>query len=205
MAETPKARLILASGSAGRRQMLVAAGIDCAVIPSKVDEASVRRSLEANGRALDPAGLAQVLARAKAEDVSREHPDALVIGGDQVLALGSAIYEKPRDLAEARRHLETFRGRLHELHSAVALAENGKATWTHTGTASMTMRLFSRGFIDSYLAREGQGVCTSVGAYKLEGWGIQLFESIEGDYFTILGLPLLPLLNELRRRRAIAS
>ena len=185
--------------------MLQAAGVTFETIPSQVDEPAIRRSLEANGQPPDPATLARVLAHAKAEDVSREHPDALVIGSDQVLALGTRIYEKPGDLDAARRHLESFRGRMHELHAAVAVATGGKADWSHVGTASLTMRLFSRPFIDDYLARAGPDVIASVGAYKLEGLGIQLFEAIEGDYFTILGMPLLPLLAELRRRKAIRS
>ena len=205
MAEPAKPRLILASASRSRGQMLAAAGVEFTVIPSKVDEPELRRKLEADGRKREPSELAGFLARAKAEDVSRENPGALVIGADQVLSLGSTIYGKPKDLDEARRHLNSFRGRLHELHSAVALAENGAIVWSDCRTASLTMRLFSRAFVDDYLARVGSEVCQSVGAYQLEGLGLQLFEAVEGDYFTILGLPLLPLLAQLRSRRAISS
>ncbi len=203
--QAPAKKLILASGSRGRRQMLEAAGLEFEVIPSQVDERAIREAMEGDGDAIDPEDLAEVLARAKAEDVSRERPDALVIGADQVLALGERIYEKPKDLAEARQHIASFRGQTHALHSAVALAAGGQTGWTHTDTALMTMRAFSEAFADRYVDRAGPVICTSVGAYQLEGLGIQLFERIEGDYFTILGMPLLPLLEELRNRKAIVA
>ena len=198
-------QLILASGSRSRRQMLEAAGLQFEVVPSKVDERAVRDALQGEGCAIDPADLAEVLARAKAEDVSRERPGALVIGADQVLALGDTIYEKPKDLAEARRHIWSFRGRTHALHSAVALSVGGETQWTTSDTALMTMRAFSPAFADAYVDRAGPVICQSVGAYQLEGLGMQLFEEIDGDYFTILGLPLLPLLAELRNRGALQA
>ncbi len=197
--------LILASGSRSRRQMLEAAGLTFEVLPSNVDERAIREALEGDGDAVDAADLAEVLARAKAEDVSRARPEALVIGADQVLALGDTIYEKPRDLADARRHIWSFRGKTHALHSAVALAIGGETDWTTTDTAEMTMRSFSSAFADTYVDRAGPVICQSVGAYQLEGLGLQLFERIEGDYFTILGLPLLALLEELRNRGVIQS
>ena len=198
-------RIILASGSASRRQMLSAAGIAFAVTPSAVDESALRRQMENVPGRLDPGVLALALARAKAEDVSAREHAALVIGGDQVLALGDRIYEKPRDMAEARRHLTEFRGATHVLHSAAALAIGGRAVWSIAASARMTMRPFSNAFLDDYLARAGPVVCTSVGAYQLEGAGIQLFENIDGDYFTNLGLPLLPLLAVLRTRKALVT
>ena len=201
----PAKKIILASGSRSRRQMLEAAGLSFEVVPSQVDERAVRLAMKGDGDAIDPADLAEVLARAKAEDVSQEWPDALVIGADQVLALGERIYEKPKDLADARQHIARFRGQTHALHSVVALAVGGQTDWTHADTALMTMRAFSEAFADQYVDRAGPVICSSVGAYQLEGLGIQLFERIEGDYFTILGMPLLPLLAELRNRGAIVA
>ena len=197
--------LILASGSRSRRQMLEAAGLTFEVLPSRVDERAIRDALEGDGDPIDPTDLAEVLARAKAEDVSRDRPDALVIGADQVLALGDTIYEKPKDLAEARRHIWSCRGKTHALHSAAALAVGGETGWTATDTAEMTMRDFSSAFADAYVDRAGPAICQSVGAYQLEGLGMQLFERIEGDYFTILGLPLLALLEELRNRGVLQT
>ncbi len=195
------AQLILASGSSARRQMLASAGVTFAVHPADVDEDAIRATL-ANP---DPMHVARVLARAKAEEVSRRNPHALVIGSDQVLALGHTIYTKPSGIAEARTALRSLSGRRHHLHSAVVLASNGTRIWDHLDTAALHMRDVSDAFLDDYLARAGARVCTSVGAYELEGLGIQLFESIEGDYFTILGMPLLPLLTELRARGVIAT
>jgi len=196
-------RLILASQSRSRRQMLEAAGLSFEAVASSVDEARLRREMEAAGADLRPAAVARALAVAKAEDVSRAHPEALVIGGDQVLALGDRIFEKPADLAAARGHLEAFRGTTHILVSAVALAEGGRAIWQHDEAASLAVRRFSPAFLDRYLETAGDEVCQSVGAYQLEGLGAQLFDRIEGDYFTILGLPLIALLGELRAREVI--
>lgn len=199
--------IILASGSLSRRQMLEAAGLAFQVVPSSVNEPALRRQLEAkspSGR-IAPEQLAAKLAKAKAEDVSRAHPAALVIGADQVLALGSRIFEKPKDLAEARRHIADFKGRAHALHAAVTIAIGGAEVWAYCDTSRMTMRNYSDAFADTYVARAGDAICSSVGAYQLEGLGIQLFEKIEGDYFTVLGLPLLPVLAELRRRGALQA
>ncbi|MGE5510684.1 MAG: Maf family nucleotide pyrophosphatase [Bacteroidota bacterium] len=205
MAEARARDLVLASGSRSRRQMLEAAGASFAVEPAEVDENAIRETLQAGDNAIDPADVAEVLARAKAEAVSRKRPDALVIGADQVLALDDEIFEKPRGLDGARAHLRRLRGRAHQLHSAVVLAERGEVVWSYADTADLTMRTFSDQFLDDYLRRAGPIVCESVGAYQLEGLGIQLFQRIEGDYFTILGLPLLPLLAELRTRGALAA
>lgn len=183
--------------------MLQAAGLSFEAIASDVDEPQVRRALEASGPDASPKAIACALAAAKAVDVSRARPDALVIGGDQVLALGDRIFEKPGTLAGARDHLMAFRGKTHVLVSAVALAKAGQIVWQHVETASLTVRSFSPAFLDRYLAAAGEDVCQSVGAYQLEGLGAQLFERIEGDYFTILGLPLIALLGELRARGMI--
>ena len=199
------AEIILASGSAIRRQLLALAGVVFAVHPADVDEAALKAEMLNESDCVDAGQVAAVLARAKAEAVSRLQPRALVIGADQVLALGTRMFDKPANLAEARDHLDRFRGRTHELHSAVVLAQDGCAVWGTAEMASLTMRPFSDAFLDAYIARAGERICKSVGAYELEGLGLQLFERIDGDYFTILGLPMLPLLAELRARGAIPT
>jgi septum formation protein len=205
MPDGAQTSLILASISRTRRAMLEAAGLEFAVVPSGVDERAVRETLLADNGPIDPADLAELLARAKAEQVSRRNPEVLVIGADQVLALESEVFDKPADLDTARDTLVRLRGRTHQLHSAVAIAEAGNATWTCVDTAHMTMRRFSMEFLGQYLARAGAAVLESVGAYQIEGVGIQLFERIEGDYFTVLGVPLLPLLQELRSRSIVVA
>jgi septum formation protein len=195
-------QILLASASRARREMLAAAGIAFTVQPADVDEPAVRGALAAE---TPPAEVAAVLARTKATDVGARHRDSLVIGADQVLAFGDEILTKPGDEAGARVTLTKLRGKTHELHSAVAFAEDGRITWTHAATARLTMRDFSDAFLEEYLLRAGDRIGGSVGAYELEGPGVQLFERIEGDYFTILGLPLLPVLAELRARDVIAQ
>jgi septum formation protein len=192
--------LILGSGSPYRRTMLEAAGVGFRVVPADVDEAALKRSL---ARQTSPADVAEALARAKAAAVSAAHPDALVIGADQVLALGDELFDKPHDLAAARKQLERLRGNTHRLVSAVALAQRGEIVWTHLDEAVMSMRAFSAEFLERYIAQAGPELCRIVGAYEIEGPGIQLFERVEGDHFTIIGLPLLPLLAELRARGVI--
>jgi septum formation protein len=137
--------------------------------------------------------------------VSRDHPHAVVIGADQTLSLGQSVFTKPRDMSDARESLLKLRGTAHELHSAVALAEHGNISWSHTDTARLKLREFSATAVDEYLARVGIDVCRSVGAYEIEGPAIQLFDAVDGDYFTILGLPLLPLLAELRARKVLLA
>ena len=197
--------LILASGSRARREMLESAGLTFRVVPADVDEEAHRQSMSEHVVNGGPRRVAQVLARVKAEEVSRRFPHALVIGADQVLALGAEVFTKPADLAAARVALERLAGRVHHLHSAVALARGGTQVWAHMDSAALTMRTMSSAFLDGYIERAGERICASVGAYELEGLGVQLFERIEGDYFTILGLPLLPLLGELRRLGQIAG
>jgi septum formation protein len=205
---TPKSsvsQIILASTSRARREMLAAAGVAFTVEAADVDEPAIRKTLLAAKSAATPPQIADALARAKAEDVSQRHKGLLVIGGDQVLALGTELLTKSKDEAAARATLKKLRGMTHELHSAVALAVDGRVLWTHTGTARLRMRDFSDAFLEEYLTRAGDRIGQSVGAYELEGLGVQLFDKIEGDYFTVLGLPLLPLLAELRAHGMIAA
>lgn len=195
--------IVLASTSRARRELLAAAGVAFTVEAADVDEPAVRAKL-GSGRRVEPRHVAEVLAAAKAEDVGGKRPGSLVIGADQVLALGDELLSKAPTLEAARTTLRKLRGRTHELHSAVAFAQKGKVAWAHVATARLTMRDFSDAFLDDYLKRAGDSVGQSVGAYELEGLGVQLFERIEGDYFTILGLPLLPVLAELRARGVLA-
>jgi septum formation protein len=205
MQSTTAPEVILASGSAARRQLLEAAGVPFRVVPSAVDEDLVRADLARTHPDAHGTQIARLLARAKAEDVSWRHPAALVIGADQVLEAGHEIFNKPKDLAAARRHLLALAGRAHRLVSAVSLAEGGTEIWQDLDVATLTMRDLGETSVDAYLAAVGERVCACVGAYELEGRGVQLFDDIDGDYFTILGLPLLPLLAELRRRSIMAS
>lgn len=197
--------LILASESRARREMLTAAGLTFEAVSSGVDERAERAAMMSKAERIDATSLAQHLAGVKAEAVSRTQPDALVIGGDQILALGSEVFEKPADLGAARKSLMRLRGREHALHSAVVLAEKGRVVWRHVQTARLVMRSFSEDFLDAYLGAVGSRVLGVVGAYELEGRGVQLFERIEGDYFTILGMPLLALVEELRRRKVLTA
>ena len=203
MADLSGSRLVLASASPFRRRMLEAAGLGFAVVAPDVDEAAVKSRLLRSGSSSRE--IAQGLAVAKAEVVSAHLPEALVIGADQVLACGAEMFNKPASVAEAREQLVRLRGKSHELHTAVALAAAGKAVWTRLQTATLTMRPFSDAFLADYLARLGERVRRTVGAYEIEGPGIQLMERIEGDMFTVIGLPLLALLSELRARGAIAT
>ncbi len=189
-------KLVLASASSVRRRLLSDAGIAHVVDPADLDEDAIKKEGLAKG--LTPADVAGRLAAEKALAVSARHPGMTVLGADQVLVLGGRIYDKPRDLAAARLHLLDFRGRRHDLLSAVALARDGRVIWSHLETAEMHVRAFDDAFLDDYLAQEGDSVLSSVGCYRLESRGLQLFERIDGDYFTVLGLPMLPLLAALR-------
>ena len=192
-------RLILASGSAARKAMLGAAGLAFDVIPAAVDEGEMRSGMSRSGAHPEAADVASSLAVEKALAISRAHPDALVIGADQVLALGRRMFTKAATVDEARAALLDLKGRTHELVSAVALAERGHVVWQTFDSAQMTMRKFTDAFLESYLAQAGSTILNCVGCYEIEGAGVQLFERIDGDYFTILGMPLLPLLAELRK------
>jgi nucleoside triphosphate pyrophosphatase len=193
--------LVLASGSKIRRTLLVAAGVALEVAPSDIDE----RAAEAAAPSSSPAAVAALLARAKASAVARLHPGRLVLGADQVLALGDRRFTKPADRAAARAQLRALAGRAHELHSAIAFVQDGKVLFEHASTARLTMRAFSDTFLDRYLEAAGAAATESVGAYQLEGLGVQLFESVDGDYFTVLGLPLLAALDFLRRHGCLVS
>ncbi len=198
-------RLILASGSAARRLMLEAAGLTFEIIPAGIDEAAIRATMMADNACVEASDIAAVLAAEKAVSIARRHPDALVIGSDQVLALGSRFFSKAGSMSDARDTLDRLRGRTHELVSAVALAQGEDVVWHALDTARMTMRRFSDEFLGAYLTRMGARALGSAGGYELEGLGVQLFERIEGDYFTILGMPLLPLLGELRQRGMVTA
>lgn len=191
-------RLILASASSARKAMLAGAGVAFDISPANIDEDALRRSMSAESETVEAVDVAISLAVEKALSVARAHPDALVIGSDQILAKGRRMFSKTSSVAEARDVLTRLRGHTHELVSAVAIAKGDIVLWQSCDSAQLTMRRFSDAFLDDYLARAGDGVLQSVGCYHLEGLGVQLFEKIEGDYFTILGMPLLPLLAELR-------
>jgi septum formation protein len=194
-------KLILASGSPFRKAMLVNAGLDMEAIPAEVDERSLEAPLQNSG--VSPEDVALVLAEAKAVEVSQRNPGRLVLGCDQTLSLGDEVFHKPADMEGARRHLLALSGKTHQLNSAAVLVRDGNVLWRHVGIANLTMRHLDPAFIGRHLARVGKKALASVGAYQIEGEGIQLFEKIEGDYFTIVGLPLLAVLAELRSLGAI--
>ncbi len=189
-----KQPLILASQSRARQMLLANAGISFEAVPADIDE----RSVQKNSGLSAPGEIAGLLAREKALFVSSKNPGRYVVGADQTLALGSRLFSKPAGRAQAADQLRLLAGHTHELHSAVAVARDGKIMFSDVGVARMTMRRLDESEIEAYLDQAGQAVTTSVGAYQLEGLGVHLFERIEGDHFTILGLPLLPLLAFLR-------
>ena len=194
------APLVIASKSAARRAVLEAAGIPVEIRPADIDE----RAIEAAAGGGDPAGVARLLACAKAKAVSAALPGRLVMGADQTLSLGGRRFSKPADRAAARAQLADLRGRTHELHSGVAVVRDGTVLFAQVDVARLTMRAFGDDFLERYLDATGDLVQTSVGGYQLERIGIQLFERVDGDHFTILGLPLLPLLAYFRREGALA-
>ncbi|MCA0275180.1 MAG: Maf-like protein [Proteobacteria bacterium] len=194
-------KIILASGSPFRKKLLENAGIEVEAIPADLDERALEAPLAESGAS--PEDVAMVLAEAKAVAVSEEHPGRLVLGCDQTLSLGDEVFHKPDDMEGARRHLLKLSGKTHHLNSAVVLVRDGETLWRHVGIASLTMRKLDPAFIGRHLARVGDKALSSVGAYQIEGEGIQLFDKVEGDYFTIVGLPLLPVLEELRKLGAI--
>ena len=192
-------RLILASKSAARRAVLTDAGVPFTVQVADVDEDALKTP------GVDPVELAVELARAKALAVSRHDAEAWVLGADQTLAFDGGLISKAPTLAAARERLVAMRGRTHQLHSGAALARNGQVVWSGVDTVEMKMRDFSDAFLDAYLTAEAEALLACVGSYRLEGLGSQLFEAVEGDYFTVLGLPLWPVLAELRRAGVILS
>ena len=193
--------LILASASRSRSTMLTAAGVVFEAIPADVDESALKQEMNAAG----PEAVASALAQAKALVVSARVPGALVIGADQMLECDGRWFDKPTDQPAARRQLLALRGRSHRLISAVVVVCDGGVLWEHRDDARLAMRHFSETFLNEYLAAAGPAVQASVGAYQLEGRGAQLFDSVAGDFFTILGLPLLPLLAFLRREGILTS
>lgn len=195
-ADTPPPAVVLASGSRFRAAMLEAAGVPLTVDPPAVDEDAVKRAMRETDSGA--AETAEALAALKAQQAGGRHPGALVIGADQMLECESSWFDKPADRTQARKTLLALRGRAHDLITAVCVVSDGLILWHHVAHARLTMRAFSDAFLESYLDRIGSAACDSVGAYQLEGLGAQLFSRIEGDHFTIVGLPLLPLLDFLR-------
>ncbi len=192
-----RAALTLASKSEARASLLRGAGLTINIAPPGVDEDALKLAMRAE--ALSPKDQAEYLAEMKAVKVSAAKP-GLVLGGDQMLSLDGEGFDKPQSLDEAAHRLHQFQGKMHHLETAIVIAENGEAIWRHVSRPRLTMRALGADEIDAYLKTVGEDVLASVGAYKLEGPGVQLFSAIEGDYFSILGLPLLPLLGFLRGR-----
>ena len=196
MIEQGEIALVLASGSAARKNMLCAAGLDFDVVPADIDEGKIKDDMVAQG-----AGAAQIalsLAKEKAEKISRQKPEKYIIGSDQVLTFGDRIYDKAKDKKEARTRLQKFQGGEHFLTSAVCVYKNGQYLWHKTDAASLKMHSMNDPQIDQYIEQAGDIVTQCVGCYAIEGIGLQLFHDIRGDYFTILGMPLLPLLTYIR-------
>jgi septum formation protein len=195
--------LILASASPARRQLLAAAGIEFALEPACLNEELIKQKFRNERQSAADCALA--LAEAKAGTVAAKRPDALVIGADQILDCEGEWFDKPADIGDVRTQLQSLRGLTHELITAACVMEDRARVWHTLSSAQLSMRRFSDAFLDWYVAAEGPGVLGSVGAYRLEGRGIQLFEKIKGDYFAILGLPLLELAHFLRKRQALGS
>lgn len=193
--------LILASQSPFRRMLMENAGLAFRTQAAEIDERAAEAALAAGNPT--PQEIAEALAIEKARDVAGRNPGALVVGSDQTLSLDGRVFHKPADMAEAKSHLMAMSGRTHSLNCGIALVRDGETLWSHVSIAHLTMRPLPEAFIDRHLARVGTRVLASVGAYQLEGEGVQLFERIDGDYFTILGLPLLSLLAKLRDLGAI--
>ena len=192
--------LILATQSRARQMLLANAGLDFEAVPAEIDE----RGIQQSSGLTSPGDIAALLAREKARAVSGRRPGQFVVGADQTLALGTRLFSKPAGRAQAAEQLRALAGNRHELHSAVAVARDGKILFETVSVAGMTMRPLTGAEIEAYLNAAGEAVTSSVGAYQLEGLGVHLFERIEGDHFTILGLPLLPLLAFLRSERLLA-
>jgi septum formation protein len=201
LAGTPP--VVLASASAIRAELLTRAGVAVIRDAAGVDEAEVKRSFQREG--LDAARCAEALATAKATRVSGRHIGALVVGADQILDCAGTWFDKPVDRADARAQLIALRGKRHELATAVVVTQNGAVLWRHVERPRLAMRDFSDRFLDDYLETLGDDVLTAVGAYQIESRGAQLFARIDGDYFAILGLPLLPLLDFLRGHGVVLS
>ncbi|HWU55293.1 MAG TPA: Maf family protein [Rhizomicrobium sp.] len=193
--------LVLASGSMSRKALLTAAGVTFIADPADLDEGALMASLKQAGAE----AMAQSLAEQKALTVSRRHPGKTVLGGDSVIAFGDDYLSKCANVDEARGLLQRLSGHTHLLVSVAALARDGRLLWAHASPCRMTMRVLSPQFLEEYLAREGEAILSSVGCYHFEGRGAQLFDKVEGDYFSVLGLPLLPVLVQLRKEGLLVS
>lgn len=196
-------KIILASGSEIRATLLRNAGVDFDVAIARIDEDMLRRSLEAEGAS--PRDVADALAETKAAKVAMKNPDKLVIGCDQVLDFEGQVFSKPRDIDDARQQLVSLRGNRHQLLSAIVVFHENQPVWRHVGVVRLQMREFSDAYLDDYLARNWDSIRWSVGGYKLEEEGVRLFHRVDGDYFNVLGLPLIELLNYLTTRGDLIS
>lgn len=197
-----RGELVLASTSASRRDLLVRAGVAVRADPPRVDEDGVKAALRAEQASAAQA--AETLAELKAQRVARRHPGALVVGADQVLECAGRWFDKPADTSQAAADLRALSGRRHTLLTGACVVRDGTRLWHHNAVAHLTMRPLSEAFVEQYVGSLGEAACTSVGAYQVEGLGAQLFTRVEGDYFSILGLPLLPLLEFLREHGVVA-
>lgn len=200
---TSQAPIILASASKTRSHLLTAAGIYHEIVPANVDEPTIKSDLISEG--VGPALISEFLADAKAKKISVSQPDSLVLGADQILECEGFLFDKPTDAASARIQLLNLRGKTHRLWTSAVVARAGTRLWHQTETAELKMRNFSDSFLDQYMALEGDNILSCVGGYRLEGRGAQLFSGVSADYFTILGLPLLPLLRFLRANDIIGK
>jgi septum formation protein len=203
MLQVPAPAVVLASSSASRRALLEAAGLRFEARPAAVDEAAIKEAAQAEG--LTPAEAAILLAEAKAERVARRAPEALVIGGDQLLVCEGRWFDKPESLAQARENLLWLRGKRHELVNGTVIWRGGQRIWQDVTIVRLTFRDFSEAFLDAYLAAEGEVLLASVGAYRLEGLGVHLMAKIEGEHSAILGMPLTPLLRFLRQHGVLLA
>lgn len=193
---TAETKLILASGSPFRKQLMEAAGLTFTAEPARIDERLIEAPLVRAGA--NPQEVAVALAQAKANDVAERNRDAFVVGSDQVMSMDGQLFHKCTSVEMARAQLHSMRGKTHRLSSAIAIVRNGEEVWNHVSVADLTFRDFTDAFLDTYIANAGSKVLLTVGAYSYEGLGQQLFEKVEGDFFTIIGLPMLPLLAALR-------
>ena len=201
MTDTNVSKIVLASASRSRASLLKHAGVNFEAIPSDCDEDAIKIKMRENGAIVDQ--VAEQLAMAKAKIISIDHPDKFIIGADQMLACEGVWYDKPEDIESARGHLKSLRGKTHQLVSATVILFGKRCVWRYVDTSNLTMREFSDDFIEIYLNQVGEKLYRSVGAYQLEGLGAQLFSGIEGDYFSILGLPLLPMMEFLRANKLL--